>query len=84
MTIDSAYDTVWVHLQVALKLQIHAALYIATYHWSGSLGVDIEQKGRRSVFHDNDPDLLMTEVKCKDLPDSDWGDFRCRCAVNLV
>ena len=22
------------------------------------------------------------KVRCKDLPDSDWGDFRCRCAVD--
>ena len=43
--------------------------------------IDIEQKGWRSVIYDNDHDLLMTEVKCKDLPDSDWGDFRCWCAV---
>ena len=24
----------------------------------------------------------MTKVRCKDLPDSDWGDFRCRRAVD--
>ena len=44
--------------------------------------IDIEQKGWRSVIYDNARDLLMTEVKCRDLPDSDWGDFRCRCAVD--
>ena len=123
MTMDSAYDTVLVHLQVALKLQTHAALAcnLATYCWSGSFGyckrewllhqqcdldfhqslmaftfmvkflnsrvigmggpIDIEQKGWRSVIYD-DPDLLMTEVKYH-LLDSDWGDFRCRCVVDL-
>ena len=25
---------------------------------------------------------LVTKVRCKDLPDNDWGDFRCRCAVD--
>ena len=25
---------------------------------------------------------LVTKVRCKDLPDDDWGDFRCRCAVD--
>ena len=27
-------------------------------------------------------DLLVTKVGCKDLPDSDRGDFLCRRAVN--
>ena len=27
-------------------------------------------------------DHLVTKVRCKDLPDSDRGDFSCRCAVN--
>ena len=26
--------------------------------------------------------LLMTKVRCKDLPDSDLGDFRCRRAID--
>ena len=29
-----------------------------------------------------DLDDLMTKVRCKDLPDSDRGDFRCRHAVD--
>ena len=29
-----------------------------------------------------DFDHLVTKVMCKDLPDSDWGDFRCRRAVD--
>ena len=29
-----------------------------------------------------DLDHLVTKVRCKDLPDSDWGDFRCRRAVD--
>ena len=30
-----------------------------------------------------DLDHLVTKVRCKDLPDSDRGDFRCRRAVDL-
>ena len=29
-----------------------------------------------------DLDHLVTKVRCKDLPDSDWGDFSCRRAVD--
>ena len=29
-----------------------------------------------------DLDHLVTKVRCKDLPDSDRGDFRCRCAID--
>ena len=29
-----------------------------------------------------DLDHLVTKVRCNDLPDSDWGDFRCRGAVD--
>ena len=29
-----------------------------------------------------DLDHLVTKVRCKDLPDSDWVDFRCRPAVD--
>ena len=29
-----------------------------------------------------DLDHLVTKVRFKDLPDSDWGDFRCRRAVD--
>ena len=29
-----------------------------------------------------DLDHLVTKVSWKDLPDSDWGDFRCRRAVD--
>ena len=29
-----------------------------------------------------DLDHLVTKVRCKDLPDSDRGDFRCRRAIN--
>ena len=29
-----------------------------------------------------DLDHLVTKVRCKDLPDSDRGDFSCRCAVD--
>ena len=30
--------------------------------------IDIEQKGRVSVIHNHDCDLLVTKVRCKDLP----------------
>ena len=44
--------------------------------------IDIEQSGCESVIHDHDLEILMTKVRCKDLPDSDQGDFRCLCAVD--
>ena len=43
--------------------------------------IDIEQRGLE-VIHDHDRDHLVTKVRCKDLPDSDWGDFRCRRAID--
>ena len=49
-------------------------------HISGIEGsIHIEQKG---VIHDHDRDLLVTKMRCKDLPDSDRGHFRCRHAVD--
>ena len=47
------------------------------YLWMGG-PLDI---GQRSVIHDYKRDLLVTKVRCKDLPDSDQGDFRCQRAV---
>ena len=41
--------------------------------------IDIEQKG---LIHDHDRDILVTKMRCKDLPDSDRGDFRCRRVVD--
>ena len=38
--------------------------------------IDTEQKGWESVIHNHDCDLLVSKVRCKDLPDSDRGDFR--------
>ena len=35
--------------------------------------IDIEQMG--SFIHDHDRDHLVTKVRCKNLPDSDRGDF---------
>ena len=43
--------------------------------------IDNEQSG---VIHDHDRDLFVTKMKCKQLPDSDQGDFRCRRAVDSV
>ena len=45
--------------------------------------IDIGQKWSESVIHDHEPDLLVTKVRCIDLPDSDRGDFRCRRAIDL-
>ena len=41
--------------------------------------IDNEQSG---VIHDHDRDLFVTKMMCKELPDSDQGDFRCRRAVD--
>ena len=41
--------------------------------------IDNEQSG---VIHDHDRDLFVTKMWCKELPDSDQGDFRCRRAVD--
>ena len=41
--------------------------------------INIEQKG---VIHDHGGGLLVTKMRCKYLPDSDRGDFRCRRAVD--
>ena len=38
-----------------------------------------EQSG---VIHYHDRDLFVTKMRCKKLPDSDQGDFRCRRAVD--
>ena len=41
--------------------------------------IDIEQNKYELVIHDHDHDcdLLVTKVRCNNLPDSDRGDFRC-------
>ena len=43
--------------------------------WEGWL---TEQMGCESVIHDYDCDFLVTKVRCKDLLESDRGDFRCQ------
>ena len=43
--------------------------------------IKIEQKGWELVIYDHCCDLLVTNVKCKDLLDSDRGDFRCQRLV---
>ena len=43
------------------------------------MAIDIEQKG---VIYDHERDLLVTKMRCKDLPDSDQSDFRCLHAVD--
>ena len=44
--------------------------------------IDIGQKRSEQVVYVGDPDLLVTKVWCKDLPDQ--GDVRCRHAVHFV
>ena len=34
------------------------------------------------VIHDHDRDLFVTKMRCKELPDSDQGDFRCWRAID--
>ena len=45
--------------------------------------IDIEQKGCESTIHDHEHDLCVTMVGWVDVPDSDRGDFRCQCAVDI-
>ena len=46
--------------------------------------IDIEQKGWVLVIHDHGCDLLVIKVRCKDLSNNDWVDFRCRYALDLA
>ena len=39
-------------------------------------------KGMWVKNHVHDADLLVTKVRCKDLPGSHQGDFRCQHAIN--
>ena len=34
------------------------------------------------VIHDHDRDLFVTKMRCKELPDSNQGDFRCWRAID--
>ena len=47
--------------------------------WGIGGPIDNEQSG---VIHDHDRDLFVTKMRCKELPDCDQGDFRCRRAVD--
>ena len=49
--------------------------------WGGV--IDMERKGWESIIHDHDGDLWVTMVWWVDVPYSDWGDFRCRRAVDM-
>ena len=49
--------------------------------WEGWLTLHIFRRWQW-VIYDHDHDHLVTKVKCMDLPDSDWGDFSCRRAVD--
>ena len=43
---------------------------------------DIEQQGWDLVIHDHHRDPSVNKMKCKNLPDRDRDEFRCRRAVN--
>ena len=45
--------------------------------------IDMERKVCESIIHDHDRDLWVTLVDWADVPDSVWGDFRCRRAVDI-
>ena len=45
--------------------------------------VDKERKGCESSIHDHNIDFCVTMIECVDVPDSDWGDFRHRRAVDI-
>ena len=63
-------------------LTTHMALTMnSCYLRMGGL-TDIEQRGWKKVIHDHDCDHMVTKVRCKDLPYSDRGDFRCQHAVD--
>ena len=44
--------------------------------------IDFEQKGWVSVICEDDRDLLVTKVRCKNRPDSERGDFRYQRAFD--
>ena len=45
--------------------------------------IDMERKGCEWIIHDHDCDLWVTMVGWVDVPYSDWGDFRRRCAIDI-
>ena len=47
--------------------------------------IDMEGKGCESVIHghDHDHDLWLAMLVWVNIPDSDWGDFRRRHAVDI-
>ena len=49
---------------------------------SSGIGVPIDNE-QPGVIHDHDRNLLVTKMRCKELPDGDRGDLRCRRAVDL-
>ena len=59
-------------LAMTIKLDFQGPiLKHANWHWTN-----------QGVIHDHDRDVLVTKMRLKDLPGSDRGDFRCRCAVD--
>ena len=56
---------------------------IALFGGGGGGLIDMEWKGRESIIHDHDHDLWVTMVGWVDVLYSDWGDFRCRLAVDI-
>ena len=45
--------------------------------------IDMEQKAFESIIHDHDWDLCLTMLGYVDVWDSDWGDFRHQCAIDI-
>ena len=45
--------------------------------------IAIVQREWELAIHDHNRDLSVTKVRCKDLLDSDQGDFRCQCAIGI-
>ena len=60
---------------MALTMDFHGQILKKLYLRMGG-AIDIEQRGGSRSF------MTMTKVTCKDLPDSDRGNFRCRHAVD--
>ena len=65
---------------MSLIKYFHGQILKLLYLRMGGL-TDIEQKGWE-VIHDHERDHLVIKVRCKYLPDSDRGDFRCWHAVD--
>ena len=62
---------------MTLTMDFHGQILKYLYLRMGG-PIDIAQRRWQWVNHDH----LVNKVRCMDLPDSDWGDFSCRRAVD--